>query len=96
MEMKPITEKEVLKNRFVRICKNEYWQTMVERKRPTWEEAQRMRTRTLCIYIGVCGLRLRPVDGATANANYWLEDHTKKEILEQFRHEFVQNKDRKG
>lgn len=51
-----------------------------------------MRIRTLCIYIGVCGLRLRPVDGATKNANYWLENHTKKEILEQFCHEFVQNK----
>lgn len=51
---------------------------MVERKRPTLEEVQRMRIRTLCIYIGVCGLRLRPVDGATDNANYWLENHTKK------------------
>lgn len=63
MEMKPITQKEVLKNRFIRIYKNEYGEKMVERKRPTWEEAQRMRIRTLCIYIGVCGLRLRPVDG---------------------------------
>lgn len=89
MEMKLITEKEVLKNRFIRIYKNEYGQKMVERKRPTLEEAQRMRIRTLCIYIGVCGLRLRPVDGSTANANYWLENHTKKEILEQFCHEFV-------
>lgn len=92
MEMKPITEKEVLKNRFIRIYKNEYGQKMVERKRPLLKEAQRMRIRTLCVYIGVCGLRLRPVDGATANANYWLENHTKKEILKQFRHEFVQNK----
>lgn len=90
--MKSITEKEVLKNRFIRIYKNEYGQKMVERKRPTLEEAQRMRIRTLCIYIGVCGLRLRPVDGATDNANYWLENHTKKEILKQFSHEFVQNK----
>lgn len=78
MEMKPITEKEVLKNRFIRIYKNEYGQKMVERKRPLLKEAQRMRIRTLCVYIGVCGLRLRPVDGATANANYWLENHTKK------------------
>ncbi len=53
MEMKPITKKEVLKNRFIRIYKNEYGEKMVERKRPTWEEAQRMRIRTLCIYIGV-------------------------------------------
>ena len=37
-------------------------------------------------------LRLRPVDGATENANYWLENHTKKEILKQFSHEFIQNK----
>lgn len=90
--MKFITQKEVLKNRFIRIYKNKYGQKMVERKRPTWEEAQRMRIRTLCIYIGVCSLRLRPVDGATENANYWLENHTKKEILKQFSHEFVQNK----
>ena len=53
---------------------------MIERKRPTWEEAKRMRIRTLCIYIGVCGLRLRPVDGATENANCWLENHTKKKF----------------
>ena len=92
MEMKPITQKEVLKNRFIRIYKNKYGKKMIERKRPTCEEAQRMRIRTLCIYIGVCGLRLRPVDGATENANYWLENHTKKEILKQFSHEFVQNK----
>lgn len=92
MEMKPIKQNEVLKNRFIRIYKNEYGKKMIERKRPTSEEAQRMRIRTLCIYIGVCGLRLRPVDGAIKNANYWLENHTKKEILEQFRHEFVQNK----
>ena len=90
MEMKPLTQKEVLKNRFIRIYKNEYGQKMVERKRPTLEEAQRMRIRTLCIYIGVCGLRLRPVDGATENANYWLENHTKKEILDTFKHEFRQ------
>ena len=92
MEIKSITEKEVLKNRFIRIYKNEYGKKMIERKRPTWEDAQRMRIRTLCIYIGVCGLRLRPVDGATKNANYWLGNHTKEEILKQFRHEFVQNK----
>ena len=90
--MKPITQKEVLKNRFIRIYKNEYGKKMIERKRPTLEESQRMRIRTLCIYIELCGLRLRPVDGATENANYWLEYHTKKGILEQFRHEFVQNK----
>ena len=88
--MKPITEKEVLKNRFVRIYKNEYGQKMVERKRPTLEEVQRMRIRTLCIYIGICGLRLRPVDGATENANYWLGNHTKKEILNAFKDEFMQ------
>ena len=93
MEMKPITQKEVLKNRFIRIYKNEYGQKMVKRKRPTLEEAQRMRIRTLCIYIGVCGLRLRPVDGATENANCWLKNKTKEEILETFRHEFIQ-KDR--
>lgn len=92
MEMKSITQKEVLKNRFIRIYKNEYGKKMIERKRPTLEEAQRMRIRTLCIYIGVCGLRLRPVDGAIENANYWLGNHTKKEILEQFHNEFVQNK----
>ena len=91
--MRPITEKEVLKNRFIRIYKNEYGQKMVERKRPTLEEAQRMRIRTLCIYIGICGLRLRPVDGATKNANYWLKNKTKEEILETFRYEFIQ-KDR--
>lgn len=78
MEMKPITQKEVLKNRFIRIYKNEYGQNMVESKRPTCEEAQRMRIRTLCIYIGFAVLRLRPVDGATKNANYWLENHTEK------------------
>lgn len=39
MEMKPITKKEVLKNRFIRIYKNEYGEKMVERKRPTWKEA---------------------------------------------------------
>lgn len=88
--MKSITQKEVLKNRFIRIYKNEYGQKMVERKRPTLEEAQRMRIRTLCIYIGVCGLRLRPVDGATENAKYWLENYTKKEILHTFKHEFIQ------
>ena len=38
MEMKPITQKEVLKNRFIRIYKNEYGKKMIERKRPTSEE----------------------------------------------------------
>nr|DAX44864.1 MAG TPA: hypothetical protein [Caudoviricetes sp.] len=52
-----------------------------------------MSKRELCVYIGLFGLRLRPIDGSLDNANCWLKYNTKKEILDTFKHEFRQ-KDR--
>ena len=84
MEMKSITRKELLA-----YCKLLKGGKAIEFTRPTFAEANKMSKRELCIYIGLFGLRLRPIDGSLDNANYWLKDKTKEEILEVFRHEFI-------
>lgn len=83
MEMKPITRKELLA-----YCRKSG--KAIEYTRPTFSEANKMSKRELCIYIGLFGLRLRPIDGSLDNANYWLKNETKENILDVFRHEFRQ------
>lgn len=85
MAMKSITRKELLA-----YCKLLKGGKAIEFTRPTFAEANKMSKRELCIYIGLFGLRLRPIDGSLDNANYWLKDKTKEEILDVFRHEFIQ------
>ncbi len=85
MEMKSITRKDLLA-----YCKLSKGGKTIEFTRPTFSEANKMSKRELCVYIGLFGLRLRPIDGSLDNANYWLKNKTKEEILETFRHEFRQ------
>lgn len=85
MEMKPIKRKELLA-----YCKLLKGGKAIKYTRPTFAEANKMSKRELCIYIGLFGLRLRPIDGSLDNANYWLKNKTKENILEVFRHEFTQ------
>lgn len=83
--MKNITIKELLAH-----CKFLKGGKAVEYTRPTFAEANKMSKRELCIYVGLFGLRLRPIEGSLDNANYWLKNKTKENILESFRHEFRQ------
>lgn len=79
--MKAITKEETLNNRF---CKFDKRTNQVTIKRLTREEAIKMRKRTLCIYIASSGLKLRSLEKATENANIWLNNHTKDEIINLF------------
>ena len=90
MEMKPITRKDLLAFKYCKIVEGGKG---LEFKRPTFSEAENMSRRELCICIGLFGLRLRPIEGSLGNANYWLKNNTKEDILEKFRHEF-REKDR--
>ena len=73
MEMKPITQKELLAH-----CELVKGKKAIEFTRPTFSEAKKMSKRELCVYIGLFGLRLRPIDGSLDNANCWLKYNTKK------------------
>lgn len=82
----PITEEEILNNTF---CKANENFTSVTIKRPTLEEAKEIDYRTLCLLVGSLGLRFRPLPGSVENANCWLENRTKEELLDLFKYEFV-------
>lgn len=79
--MKTITKKETLNNRF---CKFDESTNQVTLTVPTKEQALKMRKRTLCLFIASSGLKFRDVEKATENANYWLTDKTKEEIIDLF------------
>lgn len=79
--MKNITKEETLNNRF---CKFNKRTNQVTITKPLKEQALKMYKRTLCLYIASSGLKFRSVDGATENANYWLNHHTKEEIINLF------------
>lgn len=83
----PITEEEILNNKF---CKVNETLTSVTIKRPTLKEAEETDYRTLCLLVGSLGLRLRPLSGATENANSWLEKNDKDELINLFKDEFMQ------
>lgn len=87
MEVKPITRKELFACKCCKLSKD---RKNIEIKRSTFEEAKKMNMRKLCILVGLFGLRLRPVDGSLGNANYWLNNQTKEELLDLFRNEFIQ------
>ena len=76
--MKAITKEETLSNRF---CKFNKRTNQVTITKPSKEQALKMHKRTLCLYIASSGLKFRSIDGATKNANYWLNHHTKEEII---------------
>lgn len=67
--MKPITTKETLNNRF---CKFDKKTKQVTITKPSKEEALKMQVRTVRLYIASSGLKFRPIEKATENANYWL------------------------
>lgn len=79
--MKTITKEETLNNRF---CKYDEVNGRVTLTIPTKEQALKMRKRTLCLFIASSGLKFRDVEKATENANYWLTDKTKEEIINLF------------
>jgi len=80
--MKAITKEETLNNRF---CKFDKRTNQIIVTKPTREQALRMRTRTLCLYIASSGLKFRNVEKSTENANSWLsKPNAKKEIIELF------------
>lgn len=56
---------------------------------PPYKKAKNFDYRTLCIIIGVLGIRIRDLQGSVKNANYWLENRTKEEMLERFKDEFI-------
>lgn len=85
--------KTITRNDLFVYCKQVEGKKAIEFIRPTFSDAKKMSKRELCVYIGLFGLRLRPIDGTLDNANYWLKNSTKKEILDTFKHEFRQ-KDR--
>lgn len=82
----PIKEEEVLNNKF---CKANEALTSVTIKRPTLKEAKEADYRTLCLLIGSLGLKFRPLKGSVENANNWLKNRTKEELLDLFKYEFV-------
>lgn len=79
--MKSITKEETLNNRF---CKFNKRTNQVTITKPTKEQALKMHKRTICLYIASSGLKFRDVEGATDNANRWLNYHTKEEIINLF------------
>lgn len=79
--MKTITKEETLNNRF---CKYDEVNGRVTLTIPTKEQALKMRKRTLCLFIASSGLKFRDVEKATENANYWLTDKTKEELINLF------------
>lgn len=79
--MKSITKEETLNNRFCKFNKRTNQVTII---RPTKEQAIKMRMRTLCLYIASSGLKFRSVEKATENANLWLNNHTKDEVINVF------------
>lgn len=84
--MKQITEEEILNSRFCKVNEN---LTRVTVTRPTYNEAKTMDYRTLCILVGAFGLRVRSLHGSTENANKWLQNRSKEELLDLFKDEFV-------
>lgn len=82
----PITEEEILNNTF---CKANENFTSVTVKRPTLKKVKETDYRTLCLLVGSLGLRFRPLSGSVENANYWLKNKTKEELLDLFKYEFV-------
>ena len=82
----PITEEDILNSRF---CKVNDTLTRVTVIRPTYNEAKAMDYRTLCILVGAFGLRVRSLHGSTENANKWLQNRSKEELLDLFKDEFV-------
>lgn len=87
MKHKVITEEQILNSRF---CKVHESLTRIEATIPPYKEVEKLDYRTLCILVGVLGLRVRDLPGSVKNANYWLENHTKDEMLELFNDEFGQ------
>ena len=85
MEIRSITSNDLFASKYCRLSKDG---KAVEFTRPTFVEANKMAKRELCMIIALFGLRLRPLDGALENANSWLKNHTKKEILDTFKNEF--------
>ncbi len=82
----PIKEEEVLNNKF---CKANETHTSVTIKRPTLKEAKEADYRTLCLLVGSLGLKFRPLSGSVENANYWLKNKTKEELLDLFKYGYV-------
>ncbi|EFA98169.1 hypothetical protein HMPREF9019_0948 [Hoylesella timonensis CRIS 5C-B1] len=82
----PITEEDILNNKS---CKANENFTSVTIKRPTLKEAKETDYRTLCLLVGSLGLKFRPLKGSVENANYWLKNKTKEELLDLFKYEFV-------
>lgn len=56
MEMKPITEEEILNSR---LCKVNECLTLVTVSFPPYEDTKKFGYRTLCIFVGELGLRDR-------------------------------------
>lgn len=86
MEIKNITKADLFADKYSKLVKG---RNPIEFRRPTFAEANKMSKRELCIYIGLFGLRLRPIDSSLDNANYWLKNKTKEEILNTFENEFI-------
>lgn len=86
MDHKPITEEYVLDSRFCKVHEN---LIRITATIPPYNEAERFDYRTPCIIVGVLGLRVGDLPGSVRNANYWLENRTKEELLNLFKDEFV-------
>lgn len=86
MEMKSITEEDVLNSKF---CKIHESLMKITATIPPLKKAEMLDYRTLCVIVGILGLRVRCLPGSVKNANYWLKNHTKEELLDLFKDEFV-------
>lgn len=84
--MKQITEEEILNSRFCRVHEN---LAKITAKIPSYKEAKGLDYRTLCIVVGILGLRFRDLPGSVKNANFWLKKGAKKDLLNLFKDEFM-------
>lgn len=78
--MREITNNDILENRFIKYTNKE--KTRFQIIQPSREKAEKMLKHTLCIFIGVDTLRKRDINGAVKNANHFLKNKTKEDILD--------------
>lgn len=91
---KPISKDELMDNKFAKIVNEEKVNTSTgeiisemvvqwKKEAPSYEQAEKMKPRSLALLIAILGTKYKSVDESVANANEWLEskEKTKKDML---------------